>query len=264
MSHILTISIVTYNHEGIIREVLESLIMNLPRGLQSSIFLVDNQSTDRTSEILREYSILYDHVKFFQNYKNSGYGAGHNFVIEKIKSKYHVIFNPDILINDNIFTPLIRYMDLNPDVGIVCPKFLYRNGKLQPLNHRHPTIYDLFLRRFIPKILKPIFKRRLAYYEMQDVGYENICDVPFVSGAFMLCRTDVLKEIGGFDKRYFLYFEDADLSREFQRHGYRTVFFPTVSVIHIWERAAHKSWKIAAIFVVSAMRYFNKWGYKLF
>ena len=70
---------------------------------------------------------------------------------------------------------------------------------------------------------------------MRDIGYDKSYDVPFVSGAFMFCRTHVLKEIGGFDERFFLYFEDADLSRRVQNHGYRTVYFPDVSVIHLWD-----------------------------
>jgi len=97
---------------------------------------------------------------------------------------------------------------------------------------------------------------------MRDVGYERSYDVPFVSGAFMFCRTQVLRELGGFDEGFFLYFEDADLSLRVQNHGCRTVYFPEVSVTHTWERMAHKSLHGGWMFLKSAYLYFHKWGFK--
>jgi GT2 family glycosyltransferase len=114
----------------------------------------------------------------------------------------------------------------------------------------------------MPDALKPLFKKRLETYDMRDVGYEHACDVPFVSGAFMFCRTQVLRELGGFDERFFLYFEDADLSRRVQNHGYRTVYIADVSVTHLWERLAHKSWRGTWLFMKSAYQYFCKWGFR--
>jgi len=97
---------------------------------------------------------------------------------------------------------------------------------------------------------------------MRDIGYERECEVPFLSGAFMFCRSDVLKRLGGFDRCFFLYFEDADLCRRVQQ-THRTVYYPATAVTHYWERAAHKSWKFGWIFMQSAARYFWKWGIKL-
>jgi hypothetical protein len=111
--------------------------------------------------------------------------------------------------------------------------------------------------------MKPLFRERLDSYEMRDVGYEAVCDVPFMTGAFMCCRTDVLKAIGGFDERFFLYFEDADLSRRVQQFGFRTAYFPEACVTHAWERMAHRNWRMAWVFSISAWRYFRKWGLRL-
>src|SRR3990167_4773220 len=98
---------------------------------------------------------------------------------------------------------------------------------------------------------------------MRDIGYDHIYDVPFLSGAFMFCRTNLLKKVGGFDPGYFLYFEDADLCRRVQK-THRTVYCPATSVTHYWQRSAHKQWKFGWIFMRSAWRYFNRWGYKWF
>jgi GT2 family glycosyltransferase len=177
-----------------------------------------------------------------------------------LRSDYHVVCNPDIRFHGDIFTPLARFMEAHPEVGICCPKFLNPDGTLQPLNRRLPTVLDLLLRRLLPKPLEPVFQRRLEAYDMRDVGYDHACDVPFVSGALMFCRTRVLTKVGGFDPRFFLYFEDADLTRRVNLEGYRTVFFPEATVTHAWTRLAHKSVHGSRLFVTSALRYFRKWG----
>jgi hypothetical protein len=98
---------------------------------------------------------------------------------------------------------------------------------------------------------------------MKDIGYEDICDVEFLSGSFMFCRSDALSTTGGFDDRYFMYLEDADLSRKVQQAGYRTVYYPYATVTHLWERASYKSLKMTWVHIQSAFSYFNKWGWKL-
>jgi GT2 family glycosyltransferase len=70
--------------------------------------------------------------------------------------------------------------------------------------------------------------------------------------------------VGGFDARYFMYFEDADISRKFQRLGYRTVCYPHVAVVHTWERASHKSLRMALVLIANGYRFFSKWGWRLY
>ena len=111
--------------------------------------------------------------------------------------------------------------------------------------------------------LKHLFEKRLKYYEMRDVGYDSIIDVPFVSGAFMFTRMALIKDLCGFDERFFMYFEDVDLCRRVQKTN-RTVYYPDAVVTHRWDRAAHKKLKWMIIFMNSAFHYFNKWGYRLF
>lgn len=228
------------------------------------LLIVDNQSCDGTVAILQNYAVGHDGINVLENRSNLGFGAAHNIAINQVDSRYHIICNPDIIINNETINALADYMERNPDIGILCPRFINPDGSLQANNHRNPTILDLALRRLAPVWLKKIFKHRMEAYIMLDVGYENICDVPFVSGAFMFCRTDVLKKVAGFDEYYFLYFEDADLCRKMHKAGYRTVYYPYADVIHHWERAAYKSLRMTWVMVVSAIKYFNKWGYRLY
>jgi GT2 family glycosyltransferase len=260
-SYLLSIGIVTFNSEKAIRQTLESILSNIPVNLPTQIIIRDNRSIDATNFVLSPCVHKYPNLNYNRNKTNLGFARAHNQILTTADSRYHAICNPDVFIAKDIFTPLIDFMEAHPQIGVCCPKFLNTDESVQFLNRRMPNILDLFLRRFLPTNFKFFFKKRLYSYEMRDIGYDKSYDVPFVSGAFMFCRTHVLKEISGFDERFFLYFEDADLSRRVQSHGYRTVYFPDVSVIHLWERLAHKNLMGSWIFIKSAYRYFRKWGW---
>ncbi len=258
----LSIGIVTFNSEKSIRRTLDSLVTNLPSDAQEQIIIVDNHSSDSTPAILDNYARRHPNLSCIHNVSNLGFARAHNQAMSAVNSRYHTICNPDILIAMDIFSPLVDFMETNPQIGLCCPKFLNLDGSVQPLNRHYPNLVDLFLRRFLTSSLEPLFQKRLSSYDMRDVGYNHSYDVPFVSGAFMFCHKEVLKAVGGFDERYFLYFEDADLSRKIQEYGYRTVYFPDVSVTHSWDRMAHKSWRGMWLFMKSAYQYFRKWGFR--
>lgn len=264
----ISIVIVTHNNAGIINNCLASLLSAIAKSdFAADLLVIDNQSQDATLATLQNYARNSQYsIRVIENTVNSGFGAGHNLAISQVDSQYHIICNPDIVIPDDteVINQLAGYMEQHPDIGILCPKLINSDGSLQANNHRHPTVLDLALRRLAPAWLKKRLQKRMDAYLMLDVGYEAVCDVPFVSGAFMFCRTDVLKQVGGFDERYFLYFEDADLCRKIHAAGYRTVYYPEASVIHQWERAAYKNWRMTWVMLVSAIKYFNKWGYRFY
>lgn len=251
-------SIVIYNNPpDMIIKAIESF---LSCSLNVELHVVDNSPTDSLKPALLHLPIQYH---FYGS--NAGYGTGHNKALDALSdSKYHVILNPDIVIAPSTIDTLAAFMDGNADVGIVCPKTLNEDGSIQYLNKRYPTVFDLFARRFIPKSFHHLIQLRLDRFEMKDVGYEDIYDVECISGCFMFCRTKVLRSVDGFDDRYFMYFEDFDLSRKIQHAGYRTVYNPHATVTHLWERASHKSMKMTWIHIQSAFKYFNKWGWKFF
>jgi len=252
-------SIVLYNNDGeMIRNAVNSYF--LKNDIGKVLYIVDNSPTDRLKTEISGRNIRYHFCG-----KNHGYGKGHNWAIDHAEeSKYHLILNPDVIIKPGVIEELIEFMDSNPNVGMVCPKVLNEDGSVQHLNKRITTVYDLLLRKFLPIRFRSVFQKRLDDYEMKDIGYDKLYDVPLMSGAFMLCRTTVLKAVGGFDPRYFMYFEDYDLSRKIQKHNYRTVYYPFVSIIHLWGRASHKSARMLTVFIINGIRYFNKWGWKFY
>lgn len=255
----LTISLVSYNQRYDIEKLLPSLL-SAGAHLQAEILLVDCNSNDGTVQFVHE---RFPEVDVFVNLKRAGYGENHNINLARATGCYFVIMNSDMTVYPTIFTYLVGFMDDCNDIGIVSPKILNEDGTVQGLNKRYPTIIDLFIRRFFPGYFSqvPTVRRRLDYYEMRDIGYEHIYDVPFLSGSFMFCRTDLLRKLRGFDPRYFLYFEDFDLCRRVQE-THRTVYNPHASVIHYWKRDAHINWVFTYYFMRSAFLFFNRWGYK--
>jgi len=242
-------------------EMIENVISSfLDTNLKVKLYIIDNSPTPS--------SFSFGTKPIFYHYagQNLGYGKAHNWCIQRCEpSKYFLILNPDVILSQGVIGELSAYLDRNPDVGMACPRVLNSDDTLQYLNKRQPNITDLFLRRFYDNNKTfAILKRRLDHYEMRDVGYDAIHEVPFMTGAFMFCRTRALKKVGGFDPRFFMYFEDADLSRKFQHEGYKTVYYPYVNITHLWQRESQKRLKMALIFMISGMKYFRKWGWKLY
>jgi GT2 family glycosyltransferase len=251
-----TASIVAYeNPPEMLRAAAESF---LSCSLKVRLFIVDNSPEQGLKNVFNGLPVEY----YFYG-KNIGYGKAHNYAIENsAESRYHLIMNPDIVIMKGTIERMASFMDENHDVGIVCPRVLNTDGTDQCLNKRYLNVTDLFVRRFVPNFFQPLLKRRMDHYEMRDVGYDKICDVECIPGAFMLCRKSVLKALGGFDPRYFMYFEDGDLCLKFQQNHYRTIYYPNATVIHGYERASHKNVRMTAVFIANMLRYFNKWGWK--
>lgn len=247
-----TCSIVTYNSEEEIRTVLDSLSRQVS---YFSIYVVDNASADNTVKIVKEE---FPEVNLIINKKNKGFGSGHNEALKRIRSKYHIVINPDIIVDDNTIQKLVDYADNNSDIVCITPCILNTDGTEQHLPKRNPK-FKYFLGGRLEG--KYCFAAKLrAEYTRSDEEISNITDIDFCSGCFMFIRTEALMNIGGFDERYFLHFEDADLTRMLQKYG-RTVYYPEVTVTHKWKRDNVKNKKIALIALNSMLKYFMKWGY---
>lgn len=252
------VSIVTYNNSKIIGKTIQSILDNT-HNLNYEIIIYDNNSTDNTIEIV--HSFRRDNIEIIRSKINDGFGYGHNRIIEQYPAKYYLIYNPDVILLNNTLKNLYDFMEQNKDVGMVTPKILYSNGETQYLCKQNPTVFDLFVRRFIPEIIKSLFKKRNDWYEMRDTGYDKIFTVPYATGCFMFFRSSVLKKIKGFDENFFMYLEDADITRRANEIS-KCVFYPHASVEHLWARGSHKSLKLTWINIKSAFYYFNKWGWK--
>lgn len=248
----ISVCVVTHNNSKEILSLLKSIYENTAY-VKFSVFLVDNCSSDNTIDLVIE---KYPDVKIIKAACNNGFGYSHNLVIDKIDSDFHVIINPDISFNTNVFKVLSDYLKENSDVVIVTPKILDKNGTEQCLPKMEPELKYLIsgkLERFFPK-----FSKLRSQYTMQNMYLKSPFNIDFCTGCFMMIRTSIFKQINGFDDRFFMYFEDADLSKRAKKYG-KIIFHPGVCVTHLWERASSKKVKFLFIHIFSMLKYFKKW-----
>lgn len=199
-------------------------------------------------------------IVYIFNGKNLGYGAAHNIAIRE--SAYddvpmHLVINPDILVTKEAIDSMVEFMAAHQEVGQLMPHVVYPNGETQYLCKLLPTPLDVFGRRFLPRRW---MAKRNARYELRASGYDKMMNVPYLSGCFMLLRTEAVLKARLFDERFFMYPEDIDLTRRIHR-DYLTIYFPYVTIVHNHAQASYHSPKMLWIHAVNMCRYFNKWGW---
>lgn len=251
----MTASIVIYNNPlSMLQKTIASVLGSL---LIKKLYLIDNSSTDT----LKQLASLDLRIVYLHNPSNPGFGTAHNIAIKKSiigGSKYHLVLNPDIYFDSSILEEMRNYMDKHLDTGLLMPKVLYPDGELQKLCKLLPTPLDLFARRFIP--IKSIVDSINRKYELSFFNYKEVAEIPFLSGCFMFLRTDVLKRDCLFDENFFMYLEDADLSRRISKIS-KIKYYPYVNIYHEYQRGAHKNKKLLWFFIRSVFTYFGKYGW---
>lgn len=255
-----TAVIVTYRSP--LEDVRAAAESFLDTPLAVSLLVVDNDSGAGYVEALTQ--TLLGKARVIPSGRNGGFGFGNNIGITHAPPSRYVLFlNPDVTVHHGALETLVGYMDAHPDVGMVSPKVFSPDGSLQLLNKRHPTVLDLFLRRFTPGCVRyiPCVRRRLDRYAMTDVGYDAPCEVEFMTGCFMLVRRGVLDRVGGFDERFFLYLEDADFTRRVDAVA-KAVYVPGAAITHRWRRGSHRSLKLMLVMLHSMWVYFRIWGWR--
>jgi GT2 family glycosyltransferase len=140
------------------------------------------------------------------------------------------------------------------------PQILYPDNQQQLLCKRLPEPQDLIVRRFGGSLGQKLFRERIERYTLRDVDLSVPRVVPSLSGCFMFIRVDVLRQVGLFDERFFMYMEDVDLCRRIGKVS-RTVFFPGVSIYHGYQKGSYRDPHLLMHHTASALRYFDKWGW---
>ncbi|PRD46806.1 glycosyltransferase [Sphingobacterium haloxyli] len=252
---VVNISIVLYNTSlGDIENILSSL--NRVE-LAYVLYIIDNSPSDT----LKEYFQGKENIVYVHNPANPGFGASHNLVFQKSIDEnitYHFVVNPDVYFNSDVITAMVEYMNANSKVGMMMPQILNLDGSIQNLPKLLPSPFSLILRKL--KAPRFLYNRFIERYELRGVAANRVYKAPVLSGCFTVFRVEALKEIGLYDDRFFMYFEDWDMSRRMYEK-YETIYFPQVSVYHGYESGANKSQRLFKIFIDSAKKYFNKWGW---
>ena len=256
----ISMTIVAYRNYEDIKAAVDTIEKYTDSAIQKKLYIVDNSCLEEGDEQKKQFVQFlsqWDDVEYLDTGANLGFGKGHNYVMDRLDSKYHGIINPDILLTEDSFSKMKEYMDREP-VGILVPKMTDEAGEMIKAYRRELTVWDLFLRMCTPGSM---FTKRKSYHTMDEMDYNQPFQVPFAQGSFLLVRTDLYKQLGGFDDRFFMYMEDADLCKRANAVS-KVMYFPGTTVIHKWEKGSHKSKALLKIHLQSMYRYFNKWGWK--
>jgi len=250
-----------YSASIVLYKTTFSTIQNLINSLLDSgkidvLYLIDNSSVDDAFQ-----SIIDNRIIYINNKINIGFGAAHNLAIKKayeLGSQLHFFINPDITLNHDTISGLIESMNSDTSIGLMMPTILNSDGSIQYLPKLLPSPFSIVARKI--NFILPFFKKYVYKYELRDLPSIGLFDIPIVSGCFSVISREAIQQIGSFDERYFLYFEDWDLSRRISQR-YRTVINTSVDVVHEYNSGANKNPILFFIFISSAIKYFLKWGF---
>ena len=246
-------SIVVYKTDlKVLQRAVESFQKSTITG---RLTIIDNSPADTLRDVCNSWGAHY-----IFSAKNLGYGNAHNIALKESLelAKYHLVINPDVYFERDAIEKLFDFMESRPKAGLVMPSVKDPNGELQMLCKLLPTPLNLAARRFFPEAAWS--KRLNDRYELKKSGYNQVMNIPFLSGCFMFLRTAALRQVGLFDERFFLYAEDTDLSRRMHQQ-FETLYCPWAEIFHIHERGSYKNLRLTFHNLKSASQYFIKWGW---
>lgn len=249
-----SVIIVNYRVKYFLEQTLLS-VQEALEGVSGEIVVVDNHSGDDSMEFIKA---RFPHVVTIENKRNVGFSRANNMGIKKAQGRYTLILNPDTIIGKNTVSDCIAWMDSHSDCGAIGVKMLDGNGNFLPESKRSlPTPWVSFCKIFGLSALMP-HSRLFARYRLLYLSKDKPHRVDILSGAFIFAKSEALKAVGGFDKDFFMYGEDIDLSYRLTKQGYSNYYVPTTIIHYKGESTKKDSIKYVRIFYQAMIIFFNK------
>ncbi len=224
-------------------------------------FLVDN-GRDGTARMVRE---RFPWVTVIEPESNVGFGKGNNLAFQMAQGEYVMLVNPDLTVFRGEMEKLLAFADAEPRAGIIGPLVENPNGTRQESCTRLPTpLIPAYSRTFLGRT--PFGRKALDRFLMRDLSHDAPHDVEAVYGAAMLVRRPVLDQVGHFDERFFMYYEDVDLCRRAKSAGWNVCYAPVARFAHYHQRESRirAPWelltnRLAREHIASGVKYFLKY-----
>lgn len=256
-SRAVDVLLVSFNSAHLLRRLRDTLQASAAGRVALRLLAVDNASTDRSAEILRRY---FSCDVFIQNRVNVGFGRANNQLLEHVRSDYVLLLNTDAFVSPETIAVTVDYMDSHPRCGILGVRLTNRDGSLQPSRRKFPTPFTTFLRRSELERWLPV---PAARHDLEE-DHATVADCDWVPGCYYLVRRAVLDDIGLFDPRFFLYFEEVDHCRRARSAGWTVTYLPSTSVVHIGGESAKsvatlsRNHQISVLEIESELLYMRK------
>jgi len=233
---VLTLVTVHYNTAEITIQCLESLQSNLPTELDYALVAVDNASDPEELQALEAYIEQSGNPRLVlkKSRVNTGFGWGNMMGIQEFPARYYLFINNDTLVDKDVFSPCIRFMEEHPDAGMCGIQILNPKGVPEvSFDHFASPWREILGRGLLERIQSDRPRRRSKYSKPLPVDYVN--------GSFMFVRSEDFDRLGGFDPHLFLYYEETDLCLRLLGMGRRTYFLPQLSYTHIQNASVRKT-----------------------
>ena len=240
----LTISIVSYDTEDLLKACLNSIYQNTEE-INYEVIVVDNNSTDGSVDMIKEE---FPQVKLIRNKENLGFAKANNQAIKKSKGRYILLLNSDTVVIPDAIRKMINFMDTHPEAGVVGCTKLNPDLSIQPSATVLPNIWIVLFRffrlkqllpspeqrRFVGKFFGPILGKTMSSYLgwYSDNKIKEARSVDFVTGACFLIRRETVGDVGLLDENFFMYLEDADWCLRIKWKGWQIYTHPDARIIH--------------------------------
>ncbi len=259
----LVIVIVGHNSKEFLKPCLDTTKVAI-EDLDAHVIVVDNGGSDGTVDYVKAE---YPWAESIYSAANAGYSYGNNLGFKAAgfpdapEYRYAMLLNPDTEIPPDSFVEMIRYMDENPDIGVLGPKLLLGDGTLDKACKRgEPTpLASLYYFSGLGKLFPN--SKRFGHYSMSYVGIDEVADIDSTVGACSLMRSEALQKSGLMDETFFMYGEDLDLNLRIKNAGYRVVYYPKVIVHHLKGTSTRKQPEKMIRAFYDAMKIFHRKHY---
>ncbi len=232
----LDVIVVNYNTAHLLQRMFDACDA-AAQDMSLRYWVVDNASRDDSVQVLHR-----DHPNAFVqvNEKNVGFGRANNQMVEHLTGEYALLLNTDAFVAPSALQVAIDCLQRRPDVGAVGVRLTTEDGQLQPSCRYFPTPWNMFLQRTgLSRWFTGV--QMVDDYSWDHQG-ERECD--WVPGCFLLIRKKVIDQIGLFDPRYFLYFEEVDLCKRIRAAGWKVLYTGATSAVHLGGESAKTVAKI--------------------
>ncbi|MCE5216917.1 glycosyltransferase family 2 protein [bacterium] len=232
----LTVCIVSWNVREDLSRCLDSLRAGVG-GLAHEIIVVDNASTDGSLDMVGE---RYPEVLIVRNDTNAGFAAANVQGMASAHGRYVLLLNPDTLVPPGALAELVAFADAHSTAGVIGPKLVYGDGRLQYSCRCFPTISAALFRNTWLGALFPR-ARASSCYLMEDWAHDEVRPVDWVSGACMMIRREALEQVGTLDTSFYWGSEDVDYCWRMHKTGWDVLYTPTPVITHFVGRSTDQA-----------------------
>jgi GT2 family glycosyltransferase len=227
MMNKISVIVVSWNAREYLRDCLASVRATGQDEVCETI-VIDNASADGSAEMV---SIEFPEVVLLRSDVNLGFAAANNLGMQHARGEILAFVNSDVVLHPDCLQLMRAFLEQHQDVGIVGPRIVDRDGRLQSSCRRLPTVWNNFCRALA---IDRVFSRAslLSGHEMRHFDHDVQAEAEVLSGCLWVVRTQAAQVVGALDERFFFYMEDVDWCRRFRNAGWRLVFYPHATATH--------------------------------